>query len=178
MAASVVRIEPMARSDWPEVRAVYQEGIEDGDATFETVVPRWQTWNATPACGPACGGRRPRGSGLDRPLRGFGALCLSRSWRGQRLRGLRGPPQGRGQSPARSAGRTLGEAGVWTLRAGVFPENRASLGLLQSYDWRVVGKATGLSPRRVARRRPARAPKLAVGGEQSALAEPTRGLAT
>jgi L-amino acid N-acyltransferase YncA len=39
-------IRPMARADWPEVRAIYAAGIATGNATFETEAPEWGTWDA------------------------------------------------------------------------------------------------------------------------------------
>src|SRR4029079_8161984 len=31
---------------WPEVARIYHEGIETGNATFETEVPSWEQWDA------------------------------------------------------------------------------------------------------------------------------------
>jgi L-amino acid N-acyltransferase YncA len=39
-------IERLVESDWPQVQAIYCEGIEDGQATFETEVPNWEAWDA------------------------------------------------------------------------------------------------------------------------------------
>lgn len=36
----------MAASDWPQVRAIYLEGIATHNATFETEAPSWEKWNA------------------------------------------------------------------------------------------------------------------------------------
>ena len=35
----------MLADDWDAVRAIYEEGIRTGNATFETVVPDWEKWN-------------------------------------------------------------------------------------------------------------------------------------
>src|SRR5512133_790828 len=37
--------------DWPAVRAIYQAGIDTGDATFETAVPDWPAWDAAHLAG-------------------------------------------------------------------------------------------------------------------------------
>lgn len=37
----------MAPADWPEVRAIYEDGIATGVATFETAAPSWELWNAS-----------------------------------------------------------------------------------------------------------------------------------
>src|ERR687886_787940 len=39
------RIEEMLASDWPEVRAIYLEGIATGNATFERSAPSWGDWD-------------------------------------------------------------------------------------------------------------------------------------
>lgn len=39
------RIEAMENSDWPEVSAIYTEGIATELATFETSVPSWEHWD-------------------------------------------------------------------------------------------------------------------------------------
>ena len=42
----------MTESDWPVVAAIYRDGIATGEATFETDVPEWSTWDAShlPQC--------------------------------------------------------------------------------------------------------------------------------
>lgn len=35
----------MVPADWPEVLAIYEEGIATGLATFETHLPTWDQWN-------------------------------------------------------------------------------------------------------------------------------------
>ena len=43
-------IEPMRDSDWPAVREIYGEGIETGDATFQTAAPEWPEWDGNHLC--------------------------------------------------------------------------------------------------------------------------------
>ena len=45
-----VTFRPLVPADWPEVAEIYRQGIESGNATFETEVPTWDAWN---------GGRSP-----------------------------------------------------------------------------------------------------------------------
>ena len=40
-------IDLLLPSDWPQVVAIYQQGLATGQATFETVVPTWEEWDAT-----------------------------------------------------------------------------------------------------------------------------------
>src|SRR5262249_46539845 len=59
--ATVRSLEP---ADWPEVAAIYHEGIRDGLATFETEVPSWEAWDVSHLAAPrlvACVGGRVAG---------------------------------------------------------------------------------------------------------------------
>lgn len=38
-------IEAMLPRDWPQVRAIYLEGIATGNATFAQTAPEWETWD-------------------------------------------------------------------------------------------------------------------------------------
>jgi L-amino acid N-acyltransferase YncA len=38
-------IVSMSPELWPAVREIYREGIATGNATFETEVPEWETWD-------------------------------------------------------------------------------------------------------------------------------------
>ena len=39
-------LAPMGADDWPDVRAIYLEGIATGDAPFERSAPEWNAWDA------------------------------------------------------------------------------------------------------------------------------------
>src|ERR1700722_17185976 len=40
------QILPFAPADWPSVRAIYEEGIATGNATFEKSAPEWERWDS------------------------------------------------------------------------------------------------------------------------------------
>jgi L-amino acid N-acyltransferase YncA len=42
-----VHVGVLEASDWPVVAAIYTQGIEMGDATFETAPPEWSEWDST-----------------------------------------------------------------------------------------------------------------------------------
>ena len=42
-----VRLREMTEADWPEVAAIWAEGIATGNATFETEPPSWAAFDAT-----------------------------------------------------------------------------------------------------------------------------------
>jgi L-amino acid N-acyltransferase YncA len=41
-----VTVRAMTPDDWPDVERIYQEGIDTGNATFETRTPTWDAFNA------------------------------------------------------------------------------------------------------------------------------------
>lgn len=41
------RIESMKAEDWPQVRAIYDEGVATGQATSEKELPSWEQWDQT-----------------------------------------------------------------------------------------------------------------------------------
>lgn len=44
--AEQVMIDAMKPTDWDQVRAIFIEGIEGGNATFRTTPPTWEQWDA------------------------------------------------------------------------------------------------------------------------------------
>jgi phosphinothricin acetyltransferase len=140
-----VTVREMVPADWPEVRDIYEQGIATGDATFETAAPTRLAWDAAHLASPrlvACAGA---GVGGGRLL-GWAALTPVSS------RAVYGGVADLGIYVADGARhRGVGTAllgamierseaqGIWTLQAGVFPENRASLALHLAGGFRVVG---------------------------------------
>jgi L-amino acid N-acyltransferase YncA len=132
-------VRDLRPDDWPQVAAIFAEGIATGDATFETAAPSWEDWDAGH-------GRLRLGAELDGLLAGWAAtapVSSRRCYRGvaevsvyvaERFRGLGLGQALLGELVARSEA-----AGIWTLQAGVFPENAASLRLHRRCGFRVVG---------------------------------------
>ena len=133
-------IRPMAPPDWPGVRAVYLEGIATGNATFETEAPQWDRWDAAHSA--AC---RLVAENAGAVL-GFAALSpvsARRVYAGVAEISVYVAEQARGSG---IGGALLSElvraseaAGFWTLQAGIFPENHASLRLHEKCGFRVLG---------------------------------------
>jgi L-amino acid N-acyltransferase YncA/transcriptional antiterminator Rof (Rho-off) len=144
--ATAPEIAPMAPAHWPRVAAILAEGIATGHATFETEVPTWDAWDA----GHLDAGRLVALDPGGRPgaqVVGWAALspvsgrCVyagvaevsvyvaeverGRGTGGRLLQGLVTASEG---------------AGIWTLQAGIFPENDASLRMHRAAGFRVVGR--------------------------------------
>jgi L-amino acid N-acyltransferase YncA len=133
-------IADMAAEHWLQVCRIYQEGIDTGLATFETQTPAWEKWDrehlswarlialgqGVIAGWAALAGvsARPVYSGVAEV-----SVYVGARWRGQ------------------GAGRLLLERliseserhEIWTLQAGIFPENESSIRLHQRCDFREVG---------------------------------------
>jgi len=139
------RLAPMERDHWDAVAEIYAQGIADGDATFQEEVPAWEEWDGT---------HHPHSrlvalwgeEGAEGAVVGWAALSpISRRevYRGVAEVSVYVHHLHRG----RGVGRLLLDgliaaseaAGVWTLQAGVFPENRGSVALHLRAGFRVVG---------------------------------------
>jgi phosphinothricin acetyltransferase len=136
-----IPIRRMTPGDWPAVRAIYQQGIATRNATFETAAPEWPAWDAGHL-------PEPRLIAHDgEAVLGWAALTpVSKRtvYAGVADVSIYVADEARG----RGVGRTLlaqliaesERLGLWTLQAGIFPENQASLGLHQACGFRVVGR--------------------------------------
>ncbi|NLX43666.1 MAG: N-acetyltransferase [Chloroflexi bacterium] len=136
-----VTVEPLLARDWPAVERIYREGIATGQATFETQSPGWELWDAGHLPEPRLVARG--GSGAILGWAALSPVSARPVYRGVAevsvyvAEAARGCGAGRALLEALVAAAT--EAGIWTLQAGVFPENAASLRLHAACGFRVVG---------------------------------------
>ena len=134
-------IDAMTAADWPAVRAIYQAGIATGQATFETEPPMWEMWDAGHLpTGRLCA----RGGGTVVGWAALSPASLRAVYAGVAEVSVYIHPDwhGRGVGTALLAALVTAaeHAGLWTLQAGVFPENAASLRLHAKHGFRVVGR--------------------------------------
>jgi len=137
----LISIRPLIPTDWEDVRRIYLEGIATRQATFETEAPAWEEWDAK-----HLQFARLVAESQDRTLLGWAALSAVSS-----RRVYSGVAEVSvyvaEKSRKRGIGRILlqrlieeSEAhGIWTLQAGIFPENVASVRTHVSCGFRVVG---------------------------------------
>jgi phosphinothricin acetyltransferase len=138
--APSLEIRDLRPGDWPEVAEIYAAGIEAGEATFETDVPSWEEWAAEhpePHRLVAVAGGRVMGWAALAPVSRrpcYAGVAEDSVYVAAESRG-RGV--GRALLEALVAGSEA--AGIWTLQASTFPENRASVELHLRCGFRVVG---------------------------------------
>lgn len=131
----------MQPHDWSAVRAIYLQGIATGNATFETGAPDWEKWDLghLPHCRLVLR--------IDGDVAGWAALSPV-SARGVYSGVAEVSVYVAAGARGRGAGSALLEAliaeserhGIWTLQAGIFPENTASLKLHHAHGFRLVGR--------------------------------------
>jgi L-amino acid N-acyltransferase YncA len=130
----------MTNEHWPIVRDIYAEGITTGNATFETVVPDWTKWDAAHH-------RECRHVAKDgQEILGWAALSPVSSrqvYAGVAEVSIYVAGTARGRGVGKALLKALIESserrGIWSLQAGIFPENAASIRLHKSCGFREVG---------------------------------------
>ncbi|MEY9931908.1 L-amino acid N-acyltransferase YncA [Catenulispora sp. GP43] len=147
MTASIV-IAPMTAAHADDVLRIYQDGIDEGNATFETAAPSWEVFDAGKlaehrfvaldteagdAAKPAVLGYVVV-SGISKRACYAGVVELS-VYVDPAARG-----RGIGNRLLSALIASTEAAGVWTINAGIFPENTASLALHERHGFRVLGR--------------------------------------
>jgi phosphinothricin acetyltransferase len=138
-----MRLQPFGPEHWPAAKAIYEAGIATGHATFATSAPSWADWDRdhlphSRLVALDDAGQEVLGWAALSPVSGrcvYGGV-------GEVSVYVAAAAQGRG------VGRRLLEAlireseqhGMWTLQAGIFPENTASVRLHEAAGFRLVGR--------------------------------------
>jgi L-amino acid N-acyltransferase YncA len=138
-------IEPLTAEHWGTVRSIYLEGIATGNATFQQTAPDWEEWSAghMPAC------RMVARSGQQ--IVGWAALSSASRrpvYRGVAEVSIYVAESARGHGVGTTLmARLIADSeaeGIWTLQAGIFPENTSSIALHTKAGFRVVGTRSKL----------------------------------
>jgi len=147
-------ILPMPPELWLAVREIYAEGIATGNATLETETPDWEKWDASHRKDCRLVALAPFENDVRDRLISLGCNTVL-GWAGvspvSSRQVYRGVAEVSVYVAAAARGRGVGKAllqalveeseahGIWTLQAGIFPENAASIALHKSCGFREVG---------------------------------------
>jgi L-amino acid N-acyltransferase YncA len=134
-------ITKLLAEHWPAVKAIYEEGIATGNATFQTSAPDWDHWD-----GAHFAHSRLVALSGEGIVEGWAALSPVSA-----RAVYAGVAEVSVYIAAGCRGRKIGEGllcmlitesernGIWTLQAGIFPENVASLRIHARCGFRQVG---------------------------------------
>jgi phosphinothricin acetyltransferase len=135
-------VRPMIAADAEQVLAVYQAGLDAGDASFETAAPSWAAFDAA-----RLPGHRHVATADDTgELLGWVAaspVSARSAYAGVVEHSVYVTAEARGRGVGAALLDALIDsteaAGIWTIQSGIFPENTASLRLHERKGFRVVG---------------------------------------
>ncbi|MFC9391162.1 N-acetyltransferase family protein [Streptomyces venezuelae] len=141
MTASTATVVPLTAAHAAQVVAIYQAGIDEGNATFETTAPTWEQFDAAKL-------PEHRFASVDETGRVLGWVAATKvsdrcAYAGVVEHSVYVHPDARGRGVASALLKALVEsteaAGIWTIQSGIFPENAASLAVHERAGFRVIG---------------------------------------
>jgi L-amino acid N-acyltransferase YncA len=137
-----MNIELLKPEDWPLIAAIYQEGIDTGHATFEAHPPTtWDEWikSKLPAlCLGAWQQEMMLGWAVLSPVSSrcvYAGVAEVSVYVAEIARGM-----GAGSKLLQALIERSEAEGIWTLQAGIFPENEASVQAHAKHGFRLVGR--------------------------------------
>lgn len=131
----------MMAGHWPAVKAIYESGIATGNATFQTGAPAWEEWDAAhiPYCRlVAIENEEVLAWAALTPVSGrcvYAGVAEVSVYVASAARG-----KGLGRQLLASLISESEQHNFWTLQAGIFPENEASVRLHEACGFRIVGR--------------------------------------
>ncbi|MFF6885471.1 GNAT family N-acetyltransferase [Streptomyces sp. NPDC012421] len=139
----MITVVPLTAAHADQVVAIYQAGVDEGNATFETAAPTWEQFDAAKL-------HEHRFAAVDDGNDGrvLGWVAASRvsdrlAYAGVVEHSVYVHPGARGRGVATVLLKTLIDsteaAGIWTIQSGIFPENAASLAVHRRAGFRVIG---------------------------------------
>ena len=139
-AMSEVIIEEMSNESWETVQRIYNAGIATKNATFQTEAPEWEAWDQSHRKDCRLIAK------IDDNIAGWAALsnvsnrCV---YAGVSEVSIYIDPAFRGMGVGDQLMKQLitvsEKHGIWTLQAGIFPENEASIALHLKNGFRILG---------------------------------------
>lgn len=137
-----IRLHPITEDHWPEIERIYLAGIALGHATFETQSPGWEKWDGGHTAHSRLAAFDGQGGMLGwaalSPVSGrcvYAGVCEVSVYVDPQAHG-----KGIGKKLLAGLIASSEKEGTWTLQAGIFPENEASVKLHTSCGFRIVGR--------------------------------------
>lgn len=136
-----VAIAALVADDWDDVARIYADGIASGLATFETQVPTWEEWDRSHMADHRLLARDEGRAVGWAALAPVSSRCVYAGVAEVSVYVAAGA-RGRGVGTALLAALVdSSEAGgIWTLEAGILPENEASVRMHERCGFRIVGR--------------------------------------
>ena len=148
VAAVKMKIKLLEKKHYPSVSKIYADGLETGIASFETNIPEWENWDkkflrqcryvalikneVVAWCALSAISKREVYKGVAEDT-----IYVSKLHQGQ----------GIGKKLLKHLINESEKAGFWTLQAGVFSENEASVRLHEDCGFRIVGVRESIEKR-------------------------------
>ena len=135
-----MQIITLVSTHWDAVKKIYEEGIATGNATFQTEAPGWDDWDKAHSINPrlvAIENNEVLGWAAITPLSGrcvyagVGEVSVYVS-AGERGKGI-------GKQLLQTLIEESEKENFWTLQAGIFPENTASIAIHHACGFRTIG---------------------------------------
>ncbi|UTW54931.1 GNAT family N-acetyltransferase [Kordiimonas sp. SCSIO 12610] len=137
----MVNIKPYVHEDWPVVEQIYKEGIETGNATFETEPKSESQWLVS-----SMPDSRLVAWDWDNTIAGWAVMwpvsdrcCYAGVAEVSIYVGAHARGQGVGKVLLNALVETSERMGYWTLQASILKENKGSIGLHKSCGFRQIG---------------------------------------
>ena len=134
---------PMQSVDYPSVSRIFIQGIETGNATYDTSAAVWEDWDAKHLMH----SRWVVKSANEGSVLGWAALSPVSSrvvFSGVAELSIYVDTdylgKGMGNALMEAVVASSEENGIWMLQSGIFPENQASIGMHEKFGFRLVGR--------------------------------------
>ena len=135
-------IRVMQPEDAAKIIDIYQEGIDGGNATYEKTAPNWEAWDSKylKVCRFVLENEANETVGWCALLPVSDRACFKGVAEVSIYLDSSVQGKGLGKLLLKKLILDSEEQGFWTLQAGIFPENEASIAIHRKLGFRVVGR--------------------------------------
>ena len=135
-----MKIRTFKKSDFSSVKSIYQQGIDTGNATFQNKAKGWNEWNASFLTNCRIVAE------MNEEVVGWAALSATSNrtvYNGVAEVSIyiakNYANYGIGNSLLSELVSTSENEGIWTLQAGIFPENESSIAIHSKNGFKTIG---------------------------------------